>query len=202
MAGAILTGGRSRRFGSDKTVARLGRHTMRERVAAALGEAGVAPIATIGDPAAARRPGDRDPAPTTAPSAPSTEAAVADEAPGEGPLGGVLTALRWSPASWTVVVAADLPLLDELTVRALVDRARGGGGAVAVARAGGRLQPTCACWPASAEAVLQARFDRGERSIIGALEALAVEPVDVPERVVTDVDTPEDLARLAGVWSW
>jgi molybdopterin-guanine dinucleotide biosynthesis protein A len=183
VAGAVLAGGASTRFGSDKTAARLGPLPLVERVAAALRTAEVSPLASIGG--ACRVPGLE---------------AVPDRHPGEGPLGGLVTALLWSPAGATVVLAADLPLLDDLTVRALVDRWRHRPEAVAVARGGGRLQPTCACWPASVGPLVEASFGEGERSIARVLARLDIEPVDVPSRVVDDVDTPDDLARMAVLW--
>lgn len=185
VAGAVLTGGASSRFGSDKATARLGGATLVERVAAALAGAGVAPVAAVGGP----------------PSWHGGLVPVVDDHPGAGPLGGVATALRWSPGSHVVVVATDLPLLDELTVRALAERARRRPASVAVARAGGRLQPTCACWPVALADRVACAFAAGERSIARFLDTVPVEPVDVPERVVADVDTPDELARLAVVWS-
>lgn len=182
VAAAVLAGGAGRRFGGDKTSAPLEGTTLLGRVASALTAAGLAPVVAIGGP---------DPRPDGV-------TAIADRHPGEGPLGGVLTALEWSPRAHTVVVAADLPLLDATTVRSLVHRAGARPGSVAVARAAGHLQPTCACWPRTALAPLRSSFDAGERSIARALAGLAVEPVDVPARVVADVDTPDDLARLIG----
>ena len=49
---------------------------------------------------------------------------VADEWPGEGPLGGVLTALRAVGSEGVVVAACDLPWLDADTVRAVVEAGR------------------------------------------------------------------------------
>jgi molybdopterin-guanine dinucleotide biosynthesis protein A len=72
---------------------------------------------------------------------------------------------------------------------------------VAVARAEGHLQPTCACWPVGLAEPVAARFAAGERSIARVLDGVVIEPVDVPGRVVADVDTPADLARLAVAWS-
>lgn len=184
-AGAVLAGGAASRFGSDKARARLGPTTLFERVVAALRGGGAAPVVAVGGEAGADRH-----VPT-----------LADRHPGQGPLGGVITALRWSDRPRTVVVAADLALLDDLTVAALALRAEGCPGSVAMARAGGRLQPTCACWPAGALPALEAAMSAGERSIARAVSALPVEPVDVPERVVADVDTRQDLALLSRWWS-
>jgi molybdopterin-guanine dinucleotide biosynthesis protein A len=177
-AGAVLAGGAGRRFGSDKTRALLGGRSLLERVAAVLAEAGLDPVAAIGG-----RPG-------------AGVAVVPDRHPGQGPLGAVVTALAWSPRPRTVVAAGDLALLDPLTVRALADRGRRQPAAVAVARAGGRLQPTLACWPGHLLPSLQAAFAGGQRSVAGVLAGITVEPVDVPDRVVVDVDTRDDLDRL------
>lgn len=179
-AGAVLAGGASRRFGSDKAEARFAGERLVDRVRAVLRGAGAGPVAVVGGP---RRQDDG-------------AIWVPDADPGEGPLGGLVTALRWSPRPWTVVVAVDMPLLDDLTVAAVVERAVARPGHVAAARAEGRLQPTCACWPADSLAPLERAFQAGERSIGRILGDLPIEPVDVPDRVVGDADTPARLAEL------
>jgi molybdenum cofactor guanylyltransferase len=182
-AGAVLSGGSSSRFGSDKTRAELGGSTLLDRVARALRDGGADPVVAVG--------GDEHPGIDTVP----------DLHPGQGPLGGVASALRWSDAPRTVVVAADLPMLDPLTVAALAARSDQVPAAVAVARSSQRLQPTCACWPAGSLDAVCGALAGGERSVSRFLAGFAIEPVDVPDRVVADVDTPEELAAVARWWS-
>ena len=76
--GAVLTGGASRRMGRPKADIEVDGVAMAARVADAMVAAGALDVARIGDE-------------------------VADHHPGEGPLGGVLTALSWSDEPITVV---------------------------------------------------------------------------------------------------
>ncbi|MET0580139.1 MAG: NTP transferase domain-containing protein, partial [Ilumatobacteraceae bacterium] len=78
-AGAVLTGGSSRRMGTDKAFVEVDGVPMAERVAAALSGGGCSPVSYVGgDVALLARFG---------------RTVHADRFPGAGPLGGVLTAL-------------------------------------------------------------------------------------------------------------
>lgn len=179
-AGAVLTGGASRRMGTDKALLQVDGVAMAARVVASLAQAGCHPIVAVG--------GDRA----------GLEAlgieVIDDPWPGEGPLGGVLAALTWA-AGPVVVLACDLPRIDASTVGHLVevhdvDLASVD---VVVARSD-RPEPLCARWHPTALPVLSAAFSGGERSVRRALVRLRVAEVAVDPRAVVDADTPEDLA--------
>ena len=108
-AGAVLTGGASRRMGTDKALVEVDGMAMAGRVAGALASAGGQPVIAVG--------GDADRL------ADLGLAVTPDRWPGEGPLGGLVTALGAlaDPAVPIVVVAAcDLPALTSSVVAALV----------------------------------------------------------------------------------
>ena len=200
LSGAVLVGGASRRMGQDKAGLVLDGRPLAGRVATALRAAGVAPIASIGGP------GPHDEHRTAGAAAPSTPAAPTtpdddfdehhdDRWPGEGPLGGLLTALRWSPTRWVVVVACDLGWL---TAEALLEIiAVDPGEAHAVFARTDRIEPLCARWDvARAAPALQRAFDAGERSIRRAIGELSIRGVEVTDRSVwRDLDTPQDVER-------
>ena len=96
IAGAVLVGGRSRRFGSDKALADAGGRPLGSRVIDALRAAGVDPVVAVGGTA-----GSTLGVPT-----------VADRHPGEGPLAALATVLTWARSGLVVVAPCDLPLLD------------------------------------------------------------------------------------------
>jgi molybdopterin-guanine dinucleotide biosynthesis protein A len=116
---------------------------------------------------------------------------VADLHPGEGPLGGILTALQATGGAPTLVAACDLPWLDAASL-ALIIEAAGRGEDVVVARSS-RLEPMCALWQPSAAPKLQAVFDGGERAVHRAMATLDVVEVDLPDSVLANVNAPDDL---------
>lgn len=170
-------------MGRDKALVPVHGVPMAARVRAAMLDAGCAEVVAIGGESAALvQLGFR---------------VVPDEFPGEGPLGGVITALAGHPgAEAVVVVACDLPALRGASVRSLMD----GLGAfdVAVAR-GDRLQPVCAVWRPRVEGELRALFAAGERRLLTALAGLQVVEIDIDPQDLANVNTPSDLPPVAFV---
>jgi molybdopterin-guanine dinucleotide biosynthesis protein A len=178
IGGAVLCGGRSRRFGADKALVEVDGRPMADRVAAVLETAGCAPVVFVGGD------GDRLTASTG-------REVVADTWPGEGPLGAVVDALRWFNRFDTrgvVVAACDLPNLTVEAVQALA----GEDGAVAVAVAE-RVHPSLAYWPASTVDEVEALFRSGVRAVHEALEALGATQVAVAAAALHNVNRPSDL---------
>ncbi|MEJ7719137.1 MAG: NTP transferase domain-containing protein [Ilumatobacteraceae bacterium] len=95
VAGAVLTGGASRRMGSTKALVPERGVPLAERAARALHDGGCDPVFLVGgevdDLAGLGRP------------------VVADLTPGSGPLGGVLSALAAASGAAVLVAACDLP---------------------------------------------------------------------------------------------
>jgi molybdenum cofactor guanylyltransferase len=146
------------------------------RVAAALVAGGCAPVRVVGD---TLLPDDVE------------YPLVADRWPGEGPLGGVITALI--DAGGDVVVAAcDLPDLDSATVRAIRD-APDADRAAAVVATTDRLEPALARWNHRALDQLMATFERGERALHAAIAGLDIVEVTVDPAAMRNVNTPGDL---------
>lgn len=181
VAGAVLTGGVSRRMGSDKALLEVGGTAMSARVAAALTGAGCSPVVAVGGAAADLRSLGLD--------------VVADAHPGEGPLGGILTALDAlaDRCDAVMVVACDLPFVDSAVIAAVIEAL--GSHEVAAGRAGGPL-PLCAVWSMRATAHLQARFDAGERAVHRAAVGLDLVEVVVDAGSLRNVNTPDDLAAV------
>jgi molybdenum cofactor guanylyltransferase len=176
--GAVLCGGASKRMGVDKATVSVDGVAMARRMADALGAAGCSAVVAVGGDGDALRSLGLD--------------YVDDRYPGEGPLGGVLTALGLgSPA--VVVVACDLPNVQPATIEALV--AALGDHDVAMARSG-RAEPLCAAWSERAAPLLKSRFESGERAMHRAIESLDVAWVTVPLAEVRNINTPSDLGNL------
>ena len=95
---------------------------------------------------------------------------VVDGYPGEGPLGGILTALGHSPAA--LILAVDMPLVSTAALRALLRMAEAD--AVVPRHPDGRIQPLAALYCPTARPKLQAAFDGGTRRVVEAISALDV----------------------------
>lgn len=121
---------------------------------------------------------------------------IPDLYPGEGPLGGILTALKHTAADWNLVVACDMPGLSADFLRQLLDAAEhSSAGALVPAGPSGRPEPLCAVYHRGSLAVLEAAFRAGERKVTAALTGLPAEILKVAEvTVFQNVNTPADWA--------
>jgi molybdopterin-guanine dinucleotide biosynthesis protein A len=181
-AGAVLCGGASRRMGRDKALIEVDGRALARRVADALAAAGaVAVVAVGGDGPALRRLG---------------LATVPDDAPGAGPLGGIVTALGAATAPIVLVAACDLTAPSPPALTATVAALGTDPGArVAVPVVGGRRQWVHAAWRGSCRAPLAASFAAGERAVHAAVAAAALGVVEVAldPAALADADTPAEL---------
>jgi molybdopterin-guanine dinucleotide biosynthesis protein A len=112
----------------------------------------------------------------------------------EGPLGGILTALRHTSADWNLVAACDMPRLTAEFLRSLLERAEGSGVDVVVpAGPSGRPEPLCAVYHRRARPALEAAFRGGIRRAAAALQAGPSVLVEIPEAsIFQNVNTPEE----------
>jgi molybdopterin-guanine dinucleotide biosynthesis protein A len=178
--GAVLCGGRSSRMGRDKAFVEVDGVPMARRVADALADAGCDSVEAVG--------GD---APGLAALGLVT---VPDGWPGEGPVGGVLTALEhWPDADAVVVVACDLPHLTAHTIRALVAALAAAPGALAGVAFTDRVEPLCVGWRPAASVSLRAALEAGERRLHVVLATLPIVTVPVDLQDLANVNAPSDL---------
>jgi molybdopterin-guanine dinucleotide biosynthesis protein A len=185
--GFVQAGGGSTRFGTDKALARLGGKTMLQRTGELL--ASVCHDVTI--VAATGKYGD------------AAWPVIADRWPGEGPLGGILTALHHVsdagltektqdadgyPCSFALNLSCDMPFLTTEFLRFLTDRALSSEAAIIVPEAGSRLEPLCACWCSASTAAIQAAFDAGGRKVSEAMKHVSMEVLDEADWKRFDTD--------------
>lgn len=184
-AGLLLTGGASRRFGAPKADVRVDGDRLADRSARVL-TAVASPVIEVG------------PGVTELP-------AILEDPPGSGPLaalvaGGRALAARGSADDDVLVVAVDMPFVDEAVLRGLLvaDPAD-----AVVPRVDGRAQPLCARYSRSAITRATVLVRDGTRAMHALLDVLQVEWLDEPQwstfataRSFVDIDTPEDAHRV------
>jgi molybdopterin-guanine dinucleotide biosynthesis protein A len=177
LVAAVLTGGQSRRMGRDKATLPVDGIAMARRVADTALAGGCTDVVAIGGPAERREVHGL--------------AVVADRWPGEGPLGGIATALHAVGAP-VLVLACDLAWIDAGTVAAVLAAAAVVDSDVVTAVTD-RVQPLCALWRPSALGALERALEAGERSVVSLLAGLSVTQVPVDARALRNVNTPTDL---------
>lgn len=188
IAGLLLTGGRSRRFGYDKASSSVEGVRCAERVAQALLKV-VSPVIEIGRGV------------TELPS-------VLEEPVGSGPLVAVSAGVAELAASGhsgpVLVLACDLPLV---TLPALWMLAGWPGDCSVVPVVDGHPQLLCARWSAAALRAACELVEAGERSMRALLarpDVVLVDEAEWPSNVraeaFADFDTPDDLRRLGLRW--
>ena len=162
-----MAGGASTRFGFDKARAELDGQTMLARMCALLKDAtgSVSVVAPFG------RYAEFD------------ERVVKDQWPGEGPLGGIITALMDAQAqnhqqTWCLIVGCDMPFLTSEWLNYLKDRALASSAAVVTPKSPTGLEPLCSCWHTSATGKLRHAFEDGIRRVTEAMKRVSMEVVD------------------------
>jgi molybdenum cofactor guanylyltransferase len=167
IAGYVLAGGGSTRFGRDKALAEIGGRTMLLRMHELLGHV-VGKVTVIATPEKYASLGIK---------------CVADRWPGEGPLGGILTALedagaRNEKSEWSLIVSCDMPFLTQDWLRFLANRAAKSNAQVVFPHSASGPEPLCACWRTSAAAKLRSGFERGVRKVTEGIALLRSEVLD------------------------
>jgi molybdopterin-guanine dinucleotide biosynthesis protein A len=174
---AILVGGDSSRMGTDKATYEVEGSAMALRVAVAAQNAGASEILLIGG--------------TSARAKKLTGTWKKDLYPGEGPLGGVITALKASTHDSVVVLSCDMPFLTDAVISSLV---RALPDAQATVGRTDRLNWLCSAWSKNeCLKTLESVWKRNERAVHRAAVLLDVAEVPVPAVAVRNINTPADL---------
>lgn len=185
---AVLAGGRSMRMGVDKTLLPVDGEPLLARVVEAVGAVCAHTIVVTNRPEALAEAG-------LSPDVP----VLTDEVAYQGPLGGLVTALKDAPDDWVLAVAADMPWLQPALVRALWDARDGAQVVVPLAEKG--PEPLLALYHRDCLPVARKVLASGRRRLVAMFGDLKV--VEVPVEELRDVDpgllslfnvnTPEDL---------
>src|SRR5450631_700723 len=90
---------------------------------------------------------------------------VEDIYPGRGPLGGIHAALMHTQTELNLILAVDIPFIEERFLDFLVSEARTGSEAVTVPRTGGYLHALCAVYRRAFAVVSEKALIRGQNKI-------------------------------------
>jgi molybdopterin-guanine dinucleotide biosynthesis protein A len=126
---------------------------------------------------------------------------IEDRYPGEGPLGGVITALSVIEHDLAVILSNDLLHLDPSTILKIVSTINDGDMVLPVTN--GTRQVLCGVWRRNLLPVLIEAFADGKRSIQSALDSIDVTEVfDINPTKFQNANTPSDIidyiATIAG----
>ncbi|MEK5450269.1 molybdenum cofactor guanylyltransferase [Paenibacillus sp. FSL R7-0331] len=200
--GIILTGGASRRMGTDKALLELGGRPVITRLADELSQLAESTVIACG-PRQRREYGSLG------------LLQVTDVYPGCGPLAGLHAALRHTQHEWNLVTACDLPFASAAFLRYILSthaeaqtrtgssqQGNGADAAVAVS-GGGRVQPLLGLYHRRVLPVLEAALHEGNYRFMDCLNKLDV--LYIPESGFTlatpaapspvfNMNTPEDYA--------
>jgi len=182
----VLAGGESRRFGSDKALARFRGEPLIARVVRELRNVGFNQVAI-----AAKEPEKYA-------DAASGAELLRDVRPIQTPLAGLAAGLRASRYALVFACAADMPFAADAALIDALTAAIAGHDA-AVPHAAGSLQPLCGLWwkdacLRAAEALLAGPRPPGPRAILPLVRAARLDWPD--PRPFLDADTPEVLREL------
>src|SRR6266478_3701304 len=141
IAGYVLAGGGSTRFGRDKALVEVGGTPMLERMVELLRRV-TKEVKIVAAPNKYAKFG---------------VAMVEDQWPGEGPLGGIVTALEDAARSaarpkWNLILSCDMPFLTREWLALLCERAGRSKAQVVFPHSTSGPEPLCACWQTAAAA--------------------------------------------------
>jgi molybdopterin-guanine dinucleotide biosynthesis protein A len=171
VAGVLLVGGASRRFGSPKALARFRGELLAERAYRVLEEA-------FDDVLAVGKAADALPLPFPV---------LDDGSELRAPIVGVAAGLRLTPTELCVFLPTDMPWVTQALLRALADAAVGLDAAVP------QTGPLPGAYRRSALPALERRIAAGELALRDALVELRTRVVELDERLLGNVNTPADL---------
>jgi molybdopterin-guanine dinucleotide biosynthesis protein A len=190
---AVLAGGRSRRFGAPKALARVGGVRVVDRVLEAARAVLPRVVLIANDPALAGA--------VDAPSRP-------DAVPDLGPLGGIHAALRWAEEEGrpgALCLPCDAPFLPPGLLACLLERAAEGDVDAVVPESTGprKVEPLCAFYGVACRPQVEALAAEGKQSARALVERVRTARLPLeevrrwgePEVLFLNLNTPEDHRR-------
>jgi molybdopterin-guanine dinucleotide biosynthesis protein A len=191
IAGVIMAGGLSSRFGSNKALALLNRKLVIQHVADTLSVVFPACLLSTNTPEAYAFLG---------------LPMIGDIFPGAGPLGGIHAVLKYIAEPRAFIAGCDMPLLDPALIRFLCTLAEQGDRDVVLPWPASGPEPLCAVYSRAALPIIEKNLTQGNWKVRDTLEELNVRRVGEAELLTVidnlntfhNINRPEDLADFAG----
>ena len=173
--GVVLAGGQSSRMGSDKALIQIDGRSLLDRALDRL-DRHVSEFLVIGDP---EKYGHIGPF------------VFADNNPGNGPLGGITTAMRYASNDNLLVLACDMPAVNDKLLELLKSRLGNFTDAVVPVH-GDHVEPLCAAYHRRCSSIFNFALDRGELKMQMVLEKIRMDRLEI---ILGDGTWPTDLFR-------
>lgn len=127
---------------------------------------------------------------------PSDGVLIADERPGEGPVGGLLSALNVARGRPVFVTTVDMPVVTPEAIRLLAEP-EVTGSEVRIAYVAGEDQPLFAVYGPAVQPIVRAAFEEGRRSVMAAIDDLEeVTRITMDSSTLFNVNTKADYDLL------
>jgi molybdenum cofactor guanylyltransferase len=197
----VLAGGASSRFGRDKALVRFGARPLLLEIVRLAQTCATDAVVVASERRYSSLGADLK--------------SIEDQWPGEGPLGGIITALQHTAATdhsaeWNLILSCDTPFLTAEWLQFLVDHARASPAEIQVIlpHSAHGPEPLCACYRTGAAAPLKNAFDRGVRKVTQALKEVRTEVLDESVwkrfdsagRLFWNMNTPADFEEARHLW--
>lgn len=176
--GVVLAGGKSSRMGRDKALIEIDGRSLLDRALDTL-EPLVDDLLVIGDPIKYGHVGPF---------------VIGDDIPGKGPIGGIVTAMRYASNDNLLVLACDMPYIDRKLLE-LLKKELGNFTDAVVPRHGDRVEPLCAAYHRRCERAFRQAMERGELKVQDVLRHVRTNfiPIEDGADRFRNLNTPDDL---------
>ena len=164
----VLAGGKSLRLGQDKILETIGNRSLLEQVVSSVSSLGSDIIIVMAEKRTISQFVDY-----------SKLRIVTDIYPGKGPLGGIYTGLAASTSLYNLVVASDMPFLNQALLRYMIQLSVNFD--LVAPRVGNLVEPLHAVYTKSCLAPIERMIKQGELSVYKLLHLVRVRYVETEE---------------------
>ncbi len=194
VAPIVLAGGKSTRFGRDKSTQTIAGQSLIQRVISRLAPFGDE-ITIVLAPGGAISP---------FPS-PVRLRKVSDIYPDRGSLGGVYTGLVLSPSEYNLIVACDMPFLNEKLIRRMIELTPGYD--VVIPKVGVHVEPLHAIYSKNCVPIIEKIWSEGQSKVLDILQNAKtyyfgedeIDKIDPHHLSFFNINTSDDLKRAVAL---